>query len=105
MSLISRLAGIGDPETTHKLPINALWAVTYEIRAQRITLPQIIAHWGFDEGEQTELVWLMTRYAEQPDEPSKVIYLDQLRAIFMLAESKFPGYSTEAEIVTMINAI
>lgn len=105
MSLVSRLAGIGDPETTRKLPLNTFWAVMHEIRHERISLPAVIAHYGFDDGEQAELVWLMTRYAEQPDAASKLQFLDYVLAVFMLAEAGFPGYSTEAEIVARINAI
>lgn len=105
MSLISRLAGLGDPEINRKLPLNTFWAVMHEIRNERIGLPDVIAHYGFDEGEQAELVWLMTRYAEQPDAAEKLKFLDYVLAIFMLAEGGFPGYTNEQGIIDRINAI
>lgn len=105
MSLVSRLAGFGDPETSSKLPLNTFWAVMHEIRHERVSLPAVIAHYGFDDDEQDELVWLMARYAEQPDAAAKLQFLDYVLAIFMLAEGGFPGYTTEQEIVALINAI
>lgn len=105
MSLVSRLAGLGDPETSRKLPLNTFWAVMHEIRHERIAPAQVIAHYGFDADEQAELGWIMTRYAEQPDAAAKLQFLDYVLAVFMLAEAGFPGYSTEAEIVARINSI
>ena len=105
MSLLNRIAGIGDPETVPKLPVHTFWAAMYELSKGKVTQAQIISFFGLDAGEQDELTWLVNKYTGQPTAAKKAEFIELMHVIFMLAEAKVPGYSSNADITARINAI
>lgn len=105
MALIDRLAGIGDPETVPKLSVSAFWAMLYEMAKGKITKPQIVAFFALSAAEQTELDWLIGRYNAQPNATAKASFVELMQVIFMLAEARVEGYTTNAQITARINAI
>lgn len=105
MALIDRLAGIGDPETTVKLSINAFWALLYEMAKGVVTKSQIVDYFDLATDEVTELDWIISKYNAQPTSTAKASFVELMQVILFLAESRVPGYTTNAEIVARINAI
>jgi len=105
MSLVNRLAGIGDPETTPKLSVNAFWAHLYELANAKRTVAQIVQYFSLSADEQVELDWLINKYNVQPNATAKAKFVELIQVIFFMAESSVPGYTTNAEIVARINAI
>ena len=105
MALIDRLAGIGDPETTAKLAVSTFWALLYEMAKGKVTKTQIENYFQLSAGEKTELQWVIDKYNAQPNATAKASFVELMQVIFMLAESKVPGYATNADIAARINAI
>lgn len=105
MALIDRLAGLGDPETNRKLPIDYFWAHLYEMAKGKITQQAIVDRFELDATEQAELTWLIGRYNAQPNATAKSSFVELIKVIFYMAEGKAPGYATNAEIVARIQAI
>ena len=108
MSLVDRLAGIAPspiPEDYKKLSVDAFWALLYELAKGIVTKQQIVSYFELDAQEQVELDWVIGRYNAQPTAAAKASFVELMRVIFMLAEVRVPGYTTNAEVVARINAI
>lgn len=108
MSLIDRLSGFPPsplPEGFRKLAVLAFWAMLREMALGKVTQQQIITYFGLDADEQTELTWLIGRYNAQPTESAKNAFVELMLVIFIAAESRIPGYTTNAQIVARINNI
>ena len=105
MALVDRLAGIGDPETTDKLSVNAFWAHLYELAQGQRTRQNIIDYFQLDADEIVELDWLIGRYNAQPNATAKAKFVELIQVIFFMAESRVSGYTTNAQIVARLNAI
>lgn len=105
MSLIDRLAGIGDPETVSKLPITYFWANLYELSQGKRTKQQIIDLFGLGADEAGELQWLIDRYNAQPNATAKAKFVELVNVVMIMAEAQAPGYTTNAELVARLNAI
>lgn len=108
MSLIDRLGGpftFPVPEDFKKLGINAFWALLYELAQGQVTKAQIVNYFELDAAEEAELDWIVGRYNAQPNATAKAKFVELMQVILMLAESRVPGYTSNAEIVARINAI
>lgn len=108
MSLIDRLAGLSPspiPIGFKKLSLDAFWACLYELAQGQVTKPQIVSYFELDADEEIELDWIIGRYNAQPNASAKAKFVELIRVLFILAESEVPGYTTNAQLVTRINAI
>ena len=105
MALINRLAGIDLPDGQGKLSVGAFWACLYEMAQGKITRQQLIDYFGLSASEITELDWLIGRYNAQPNATAKANFVELVNVIFYLAESKVPGYTTNAQITARLTAI
>lgn len=108
MSLLNRLAGIDidyESPTGQKLSVGAFWAHLYELAKGQRTRQQIIDYFSLNAGEITELDWLIGRYNAQPNATAKASFVELMQVIFYMAESRVPGYTTNAALVARINAI
>jgi len=106
MPLIDRLAGLIDPDTgPPRIAVDLFWAHLYEMALGQITQQQIITTFELSASEQTELSWLVGKYNAQPNATAKAKFIELMRVIFMMAESRVPGYITNAGLVARINAI
>ena len=102
MSLIDRLAGIPpegqSADQARKLGVNTFHAALYELAAGQVTRSQLVSYFMLDGGEAAELDWVIAQYNAQPNAAAKARYVELLRVVFVLAESRVPGYSTRAEL-------
>jgi hypothetical protein len=105
MALIDRLAGLGDPIESRKLPITYFWACLYELSKGKFTRNQIVTLFALDSGEAGELDWLIGKYNALPTAAAKADFIGLINVILIMAEAKAPGYTTNAELVARINAI
>jgi len=108
MPLINRIAGIPDhpnQEDFNKIAVTTFWGCLYELAQNQVTQQQIADYFELDAGEQTELQWIIDRYNAQPNATAKAKFVELIHVIFMLAEARVPGYTTNAQIVARINAI
>ncbi|MFY9326496.1 MAG: hypothetical protein WAO76_00510 [Georgfuchsia sp.] len=105
MSLVDRLAGIGDPDTVQKLSINTFWALLYELAKGKVSRLQLINYFQLSAEEITELDWIIARYNAQPNATAKASFVELMQVVFMLAEARVPGYTSNAELAARINAV
>ena len=93
------------PEDFRKMEILFFWAMLYELAQGNITKAQIISRFDLDAAEETELDWIIGRYNAQPNATAKAKFVELVQVLFLLAEGRVPGYTTNAELVARINAI
>lgn len=105
MALIDRLAGLSDPETSPRLPLEYFHASLYELAQGFRTRQQIIDGFGLSVDEVAELDWLIGRYNAQPNATAKARFVEVIRVVFVMAEAGAPGYTTNADLVARIQAI
>jgi hypothetical protein len=106
MALIDRLAGIGpNPELVRKLPITYFWANLYELAQGYRTKQQIIDLFALDSDEAGELQWLIDKYNAQATATAKAKFVELVNVVFIMAEARAPGYTTNAQLVARLNAI
>jgi len=109
MGLINRIAGIPEdpqrPEEVRRIPVDTFWALLYEMSNGERTLQNIVDRFELDEYEQGDLSWLISRYNAQPNATAKAKFIELMRVIFMLAESKEPGYTTNFDISARVGRI
>ena len=104
MGLVDRLGNLQGPEVPN-VAFDVFWAALYELAKGKVTRQQIINYFELVGDEVTDLDYIIGRYNAQPNATAKASFVETLRAVFMLAESKVPGYSTRAQLVARIDAI
>lgn len=109
MGLVNRLAGIPEAgqeeQEVVKIPVEPFWANLYELSEGEVNKAQIVALFSLDTQEESDLDWLIGKYNAQPNAAAKAKFVEIIRVIFVLAEAKQSGYTTNADIVARINAI
>ena len=104
MSLITRLAGLGDPETANKLGIDPFFALFSELAAGRTTRQQIIDYFGLSADDSSGLDDLIAAYNARSAPTGRAAFLARVRDICLLGEVKAPGYMTEQALLDYIEA-
>jgi len=105
MALVERLMGLADdgvtPDYVAKIAVHAFFAAQSEVIAGRLTLAQVKAFLNMDAEDQAEY---NTLAATAPTgttgtaTANKAIFIEKVHAVFILAEGRYPGYSTPAEV-------
>lgn len=102
MALVERLMGeLGEP----KIPVHAFFAACSELIRGALTVAQIKAFLAMDAAAQAEFDALV---AAAPTGTSatalanKALYVEEMHAVFVLAEGRYPQYSTPAEVRTKL---
>lgn len=104
MSLLSRLAGIGDVETVRKLGIDPFFALFSELVAGRVTSQQIVDYFALSADDANGLADLIAQYNARSAPTGRAAFLARARDIYLLAEIKAPGYTTEQAIAGYLDA-
>ena len=101
MALIERLMGLEEP----KIPVHAFFAAQGEVIAGRLTLEQVKTFLSMDAAAQAEYDTLAATAPTGTTAAAvaaKAIFLEKIHGVFILAEGQYPGYSTPAEIRTVL---
>lgn len=98
MALIDRLIGSETP----KIPVHQFYSALIEWNGGATTRANIVAYFGLSSGDENDLDWLAGKFQASSD---KREFADRLHGIFMLAEANYTGYTTQTEIVSIINGI
>ncbi len=77
----------------------------YELAQGKVTKAQIEDYFELTPEDKADLQWLIDRYNAQPNAAAKERFVELVRVLFLLAESRVPGYTTSAELAARINAI
>lgn len=104
MSLTTRLGGIGDPETVGKIGIDPFFALFSELVAGRVTTQQIVDYFTLSAEDANGLDDLIVQYNARSAPTGRAAFLSRARDIFLLAEIKAPGYTTEQAIAGYLDA-
>lgn len=103
MGLVAKLGHFEDPETGESYSVLTFGAALSELARGGLTKAQIVTHFGMDTDTESDLDWLITQYNAVPTAEGKAQFVTFIRLIFLLAESQFPGYTTEQDLVAKIN--
>jgi hypothetical protein len=105
MPLVERL--MGEPFVAHdqKIPVHTFFAAGQEIVEGRLTVAGVKSFLAMDAATASEFDALV---AQAPTGTNalqtalKSMYVNRIHAVFILAESRIPGYSTPAEVRTKL---
>ena len=95
MSLINRLAGLNDEE---KIAVHYFYAAMLEMHYGEVTRAQIITHFGLETEDEVGLDVIIAKYQGLSNNSQKLEFVNWIHAVFMLAESGAPGYTTGADL-------
>lgn len=104
MSLITRLGGIGDPETVAKIGVDPFFALFSELAAARVTRQQVVTYFGLSAGDAEGLDALVDEYNARSAPTGRAAFVERARNILLLAEIRAPGYLTEQDVQSYISA-
>ena len=99
MALVERL--MGWTESDVKIPVHDFFAAQSEVIAGRLTLAQVKTYLNMDAADQTEYNTLAATAptgSTAAAMANKALFIEKIHAVFVLAESRYPGYSTPAEV-------
>jgi len=97
MALVERLMALEEP----RIPVHVFFAAQSEIIRGALTVAQVKSFLNMDVAAKTEYDLLV---ATAPTGTSatalanKALFVDKLHSIFMLAEGRYPQYSTPSEV-------
>lgn len=109
MGLVARIGGIPEPgqqpDEVDKIPLEHFHSNLYALAEGWVTQADIIALFNLTTEDQTDLTWLIGRYNAQPNAAAKAKFVQVIREIFVLTEAGQSGFTTEAELVAIINGL
>lgn len=97
MALVERLMGLEEP----KIPIHSFFAAQSEVARGAITVQQVKNFLNMDASAAAEYDALIALYpsgSTTAAQLNQLRYINQMHAVFVLAEKKYPQYSTAAEV-------
>lgn len=105
MALVERLMGLNAAGTAEdhdsKIPVHAFFAAQSEVIRGALTVAQVKNFLNMDTATATEydtLVALAPTGNTTAAQFGKLNFINQVHAVFMLAEKRYPQYSTPAEV-------
>jgi len=97
MALVERLMGLEET----KIPVHDFFAAQQEVAAGFITVAQVKSFLNMDAAAETEYDALIALYPTGTSATAvfnKTTYISRMHAVFLLAESAYPGYDTPAVV-------
>ena len=98
MALLEKLKGTNDI----KLPVHQFYSALIEWSEGATTRADIVSYFSLDASDETDLDWLKGKFDASAN---KREFADRIHGIFMLAESGYPNYQTQTELVAIISGI
>ena len=101
MALVERL--MGDPFSTdaEKISVHDFFAAQQEIISGRLTVANVKTFLAMDTEAAAEydlMVALAPTGTSAGAKADKALYLGGIHSVFLLAEGRYPGYSTPTEV-------
>lgn len=104
--LVERLMGLnadGTPMDTpdqlaKKIGTHYFFAAIGEVVHGRLTAANVKTMFNMNANEQTELNALAALMPAASNQVGRALFIESIHGLFMLAEGRFPGYSTPAEV-------
>lgn len=105
MALVERLMGLSADGTqedpNNKIPVHAFFAAQSEVIRGGLTIAQVKSFLNMDAATQAEYDTLAATAptgSTATATANKAIFIEKIHAIFILAEKRYPQYSTPAEV-------
>jgi hypothetical protein len=104
--LVERLMGLnadGTPMETaeqlaKKIGAHYFFAAVGEVVHGRLTAASVKSLFDMSSAEQSELNALAALMPAAGNQVGRALFIESIHGVFMLAEGRFPGYSTPAEV-------
>jgi len=97
---LMKLAPDGSPAVegaTDHISVHTFFAAVGEVVAGRLTSAQVKATWNIPDGD-TDYSHLAAQLPAASLKGERALYLEGIHGVFMLAEVRFSGYATPAEV-------
>lgn len=97
MALVDRLMGLEEPH----IPVHDFFAAQSEVAAGRLTVANVKTFLQMDAAASAEydsLIALAPTGNTTAARLGRLDYINQMHAVFILSEKRYPQYSTPAEI-------
>lgn len=105
MALVERMMGLAADGVTedhdNKIPVHDFFAAQSEVMGGNLTVAQVKNFLNMDAATQIEydtLVALAPTGSTATALANKALFINKIHAVFVLAEKRYPGYSTPAEV-------
>jgi hypothetical protein len=103
MALIERLMNVSTDDTpgNRRIPVHDFFAAQSEVMAGKITVAQVKSFLNMDSATATEydaLVATAPTGTSAAALANKALFVNGVHSKFILAEKRYPGYSTPAEL-------
>jgi len=99
MALVERLMKI-DPDSDRFIPVHDFFAACHEINQGNLTVAQVKTFLAMDASDETDFDALI---ALSPGSAAgKALFVESIHSVFILAESRYPGYDTPANVRTKL---
>lgn len=99
MALIERLMGLEGDE--NKISVHDFFSAQQEVVYGTLTAATVKNHLNMDTATQAEYDALIAKYPTGTTAVAyfnKSTFIQRIHAVFILAEKRYPGYSTPAEV-------
>ena len=70
-----------------------------------LTRADVVSMLEVSPADESDLDWLRAQYDAKANASAKQLFLSDLWSILLLAENGYPGYSTQAEVVSQIQSL
>lgn len=105
MPLVERLMGLAadgvTPDPDNAIAVHSFFAAQQQVTANKITVANVKAFLNMDTATAAEYDTLVALYPPGTTAAAyfnKSQYIQNLHSAFILAEKRYPGYSTPAEV-------
>ena len=109
MALVERLMGLDPtgtvPDDANKIPVHDFFAASHEIIMGRLTVAQVKAALAMDVATAAEfdvLVATAPTGSSATALANKSLYVSSMHSVFILAEKRYAGYATPAQVRTKL---
>ncbi len=103
--LVNRLMGLADdgitPDHDNKIPVHAFFAAQSEVIRGALTVAQVKTFLNMDAATQAEYDTLVATAPTGNTATAlanKALFIEKIHSIFILAEKRYPQYSTPDEV-------
>jgi len=98
MALVDRLSG----QSGNKIQVHTFYSALVEMWKGEVSQASIEQHFSLDASDISDLNWLIGKFNASVD---KREFADRIHGIFILAESQYPGYTLNSDLVAVVNRI
>ena len=102
MALVERLMKWDTELDERHIPVHAFFAAITEVMAGRLTAAQVQSYLAMTPEDIADWNAIVATMPVQAQAANRALWATKMHAVFLLAEDRYPQYSTPAEVRTKL---